>query len=392
MARADRGELPAVQWRIQLEGEPWPYGLLGDVLLVWNMRKAERGFVYPIQLMALSPQDGKSLWTTPVRPWLRETSVPWSISLASMEGTIGTWEKGDVFRALRLTDGQDAWSLPRSREVASHKRGLVTAGAGALWLLSPSQGRTLARHRLPADPVLGPVAIGNAVAIVLPGGRLQALDPGSGKVIWERALQGGDRAEPGALLSAGGVLLVALREPGPEAGARLFAFGHEGGTSLWEARVPASERPSSPGALSCIHQAGDLALWPDPQKRCLRAIELATGRERFRTCGLRLESPASRHGDVIYTLGADPKAEAALKRGDPWYSVDYPVLKLEAGGGGTAPIFLKSRRKGKNAKDAPLRQLRALRLPWAAPTSSVLFLVGRNRFLTALQVGSSEGQ
>lgn len=380
--------LPAILWRAQLEGNPWPLGRLGDDLLVWDMRVATEGFLFPIQLAALSPQDGKALWASPVRPWLRDTGVPWSVSLASRGGVVGTWEKGDVLRTLRLADGQDAWSLPRSRDVTSHDRGLVTVGAGALWLLSAEEGRTLARHRLGADPVLGPISLGSLIALVLPQGRLVAQDPLSGKVAWDKALPGGAAAEPGALLAAGTTLLVAVREPADAAvGARLLAFHAEGGALLWEAKIPASERPPRATALSSIQIAGDLLLCPDPVHRCLRALELATGRERFRVCGLRLESPTARFGNVIYALGQDQRSETALGRGDPWYSVDFPVLMIESGGGGTAPVLLPERRDHDRALGNSRRPLRAVRLPWMPPTNGVLHLVQRNRFLLALRVG-----
>lgn len=378
-------------WSVQLEGDPWPHGLAGGTLYVWNERQATEGFRFPIQLSALSPLDGKTLWSTPIRPWLFDPEVPWSLSVALLEPVVGAWVKGDVVRLLRSIDGADAWSLPQSHGLASVPGGLVTVSERALVLLSPADGRTLRQNPLPTEPRLPLVAVGDRVVLALSGGRLRAVDPTTGKVHWERDAPGGAARELGALLPAKDRVLLAQRGialGGP--GATLTALSAETGAHLWEARVPVEERPGRASALASLQLAGDLVIWPDPRQACLRALELATGRERFRTCGLRLSSPVARFGAALYALGAEPASEAALGRGDPWYAVDFPLLKVDAVRGTVSRIVTTSSNRGRRRhRQGPARSraVRATRLAYGAPNDGVLYLVQRNKFLTALRVG-----
>lgn len=388
-------EVPAVLWTVQLEDEPWPHGIVSDALLVMSMRTSEAGFSYPIQLNALAPADGKLLWNTPTRPWLLDRDVPWSFALDWRAPVLGIWEKGDVLRTLRMEDGQDAWSLPECRGVVAMQSGLVTAARGALWLLEPKDGRTLKRQKLPASPLLPPVRIKDLAVLVLGDGRVVAMDPGTGQIRWERTLRGAPPGKPGLLLSWDGGALVAISEPTNQGSSgRVLALDGVSGAPLWEAPLPIQKRPGSPSGLARLRIQGDLLLWPEPKGDCMRALELATGKVRFRTCGLNLRSPAVRFENSIYALGVDDTSAKALRRGAPWYAVDFPVVVINATTGKASPLLRRDvqraspPRRGRPTDDSQ-GSSRATRLPLARVTDGVIYLLERNRFLTALRVGYS---
>ena len=381
-------KFPAVMWSIQLEGDPWPHGIVGDSLLVWTYRFAESGFLFPIKLESYSPTDGNPLWSVPMRPWLRSVQSPWSFTASHAKGIVGAWVKGDVARALTLRDRTDAWSIPQCGGLLSVTSHFVLASEQTLQKLNPLTGRTELRIPLAAPLAAPPVLAGGRLVVLLSTGRLVGMDSTTGKILWQRALPPHRIKRAGWPTAAGSIFLLPYgappkgTPPNPTE-SRLEARSADTGRVIWrKTRLGSSPEPTHAN----LRQAGDLLLWLDPAQGCVRGLELTTGRQRFRTCGLRLTTPPIRHGMHLYALGDDKKSREALTRGEPWYVVDFPVLSIDITTGRASPVTLavsRGRRHSSRRRKGP-RSLRAIRLQLTPVIGDVLYMIRRHRYLTAL--------
>lgn len=382
-----RPELPALEWTIQLEGNPWPLGILGDTLYVGTYRQARAGFLFPIQLAAYAPADGKRIWSAPIRPWLGDREVPWSFRLSALGPVIGTWVKGDVVRMLRRETGEDAWSLPRCHGLTPAAGALWAASGDELILLDPARGRELGRVRLPARITAPPVRANDHLVVLLQGPRLAAIKLDTRRITWQRALQGVPEGETARPRAVGALALLPYR-PAPKSsdGAVVQAYRVADGQPAWRARVPPALRPARAALLERLTVTGDLLIWPEAENRCLRAFQIHDGAQRFRACGIHTAVTPARWKDTLFVLGDDANSREARKEGAPWYTVDFPLLEIDVRSGKRRPVRATGR--GGGGPGATERQpVRALRLTQRPLRDGVLYLVQRNKFLTAVRVG-----
>ncbi len=389
-----RPELPAYEWTVQLEGNPWPQGIVGDSLLVWSYRKATDGFLFPIQLSAQAPADGANIWTTPIRPWLLDRNVPWTFNLTRAGAVVGAWVKGDVVRMLNRSTGMDAWSMPRCQGVVAVGGKLWVLTDRALIVLDAALGREERRISLPGRGAAPPVLAGGLVLVLLQSNALVALHPSTGRVAWQlRLTTQADRAI-GPLIATGDRVLIPHRPSAKNATeAGLVARRARDGVALWQARLPLDPPKGQRPTVGRLTVAGDLVLWPERAARCLRGLDLSTGRQRFRQCGVHPDVPPVRWGRKVYLLGDDARSRAALARGEPWYTADFPLLELNADTGVTGLVTVVHRRHRRHRsrilshKQAAIRRpVRAVRLALSPPSDGILYLIQRNKFLTALRV------
>lgn len=396
--RTQRGAdlpLPAIDWSIQLEGDPWPYGVSGENLLVWTYRFAQAGFLFPIKLESYATDNGKANWSIPIRPWLWTTDAPWSINIARNRTVLGAWVKGNVARTVKLQDGSDAWSIPLCNGLVATKDHIVAATERSLQLLHPLTGRTERQIELPKPLAAPPVLIGGRLVALLDGKLLVGIDLKGGRLLWRKTL-GGAGGMPDRPHAAGNLILVPqlpsetghAKSPGQQV-AVLEARRADTGALVWSKRIVGRATAGQASPLGGLRVAGDLLLLAQKDKRCLLALELSTGARRFRSCGLHLSTPPVRHGNRLYVLGSDGQSRAALKRGEPWYAVDFPLLFLDTKQGKAQPVILRSRR-GRSVRDpVPVRAVRLQTMPLR---NDVLYLLQRHRFLTALRIGKAGKQ
>ncbi|MFH2010634.1 MAG: PQQ-binding-like beta-propeller repeat protein [bacterium] len=388
-------QLPAIDWSIQLEGDPWPYGVSGENLLVWTYRFADAGFLFPIKLESYAADSGKANWSIPIRPWLWTTDAPWSFNIVQTQAVLGAWVKGNVARTVKLSDGGDAWSIPLCNGLVGTKDHLVAATERSLQLLQPLTGRIERQIELPSPLAAPPILIGGQLIALLEGQLLVAVDLKSGRILWRQAL-GGAGALPDRPHAAGALILIPQlpseaghgKSPGQQV-AVLEARRADTGALVWRKRIAGRATAGQASPLGGLRVAGDLLLLTQSSKRCLLALELSTGRQRFRRCGLHLSTPPVRHGNRLYALGSDAQSRAALARGEPWYAVDFPLLTVDTRQGKTQPVILKSRRGRAVRRQRPVRAVRLQILPLS---SDVIYLLQKHRFLSALRVGKADSR
>ncbi|MFJ5728652.1 protein kinase domain-containing protein [Streptomyces paradoxus] len=122
-----------------------------------------------------------------------------------------------------------------SAPLCSHGAGrLLCATSGLVFALDPSDGHLLWRHPVGKGPRKEPPVL--AGGLVQPsadqGRHLEALDPASGKALWQR-----DIAEAGSAVPAGGMLLVT------GADGRVTGVDGASGAPRWSHRIPGHEVP-----------------------------------------------------------------------------------------------------------------------------------------------------
>ncbi|MFF8869330.1 protein kinase domain-containing protein [Streptomyces massasporeus] len=122
-----------------------------------------------------------------------------------------------------------------SAPLCSHGTGrLLCATSGLVFALDPSDGHLLWRHPVAKGPRKeSPVLAGGLVQPSPDQGRhLEALDPASGKVRWQR-----DTPEAGSAVYVGGMLLV------PGADGKVTGVDGASGDPRWSTRIPGHEVP-----------------------------------------------------------------------------------------------------------------------------------------------------
>ncbi|MFJ4541955.1 PQQ-binding-like beta-propeller repeat protein [Streptomyces tibetensis] len=122
-----------------------------------------------------------------------------------------------------------------STPLCSHGAGrLLCAASGLVFALDPSDGHVLWRHPVGKGPRKEPPVL--AGGLVQPstdqGRRLEALDPASGKVRWQR-----EPPEAGSAVYAGGMLLIT------GADGKVTGVDGASGDARWSRRIPGHEAP-----------------------------------------------------------------------------------------------------------------------------------------------------
>lgn len=387
-AASGSGSLPRVLWSVQIDGNPWPLGRRGDHVYVWSLRRAPKGFLFPIRLLARDPRSGQSQWRVPIRPWLRTRGVLQSVVVARARSTLGAWVKGDVIRAIREADGEDAWSLPRGSGITSHGATYVIPVGRELRYLDPRDGRERARIPLPAPASKQLLHTAGTLLLQIGPDEVLAMDLARRRIAWRKHM--GWLAHPPAgppQTASGNALFAVWRSSAAGQVADLYALRLQSGTLAWRVSLPTPQREARKEAALAWRATEDLILWPAPKAGCVWGLDAATGRRRFRTCGLSLSSLPVRVGDRLYALGANARASEALAQGLAWYAVDYPLISLDVKTGKARPLLKPLGRRQRRVRAVPIR---TLRLPLAPRSKAVLYLLGRDRFLTALQVAQSK--
>ncbi len=380
-----------ILWSVQLEGDPWPWAVVDGNLLVWTYRFAHAGFLYPIKLESYSALGGKSNWSVPVRPWLWSTQSPWSFNAVVFKTVLGAWVKGNVARSLRLDTGQEAWSIPLCHGLARFGKWLVVASESRLLLLDPRTGRTHKEISM-ASPLAAPPIVQDHILVGLQeDGHLVGVNLSTGTQAWRyrawRHKISGAAGQPDRPLAAGDLVVLpylpADSAKGTGAAAILEARRIRTGKLVWRRSVSAAPSGIKTSGLAGLRVAGDLLLLPQKNKTCLLALNLANGEPRFRRCGLHLSSAPVRHGKWLYLLGTDKRSTAALSRGDPWSTVDFPLLAVHTRTGRARAV----ERPGRRRRRQRTHLLRAVRLQTTPQVTGVLYLLQRQRFLTAFRLG-----
>ncbi len=376
---------PKELWSTQIEGDPWPWRVAKGNLLVWRYRLARAGFLFPIKLESYGAATGRANWSVPIRPWLWSTQVPWSVNVALFETTIAAWVKGNVARSLRLDTGEEAWSIPLCRGLARAGDHLVMVSESRLLVLEPTTGKTMREIPLASPLVTPPVVRGRQVVGLTADGHLVSVSLDSGRSLWRRRVDIHLGAQPDRPVLAGSIILLPLLPSSTAADkkATLEARSLSTGALLWRQKVPRSGGSSSP--LAGMTVAGDVLLVLQRASGCLLVHDLASGRLRFRRCGLNLASAPLRHGKWLYVLGTDRGSVAALRRGDVWSTIDFPLLALHARTGRARAVRRPGRRRGAS------RFLRATRLQIGPLDQRLLYLLQRDRFLSALRLRKLQG-
>jgi len=374
-----------VLWSVQLEGDPWPWAVVDGNLLVWTYRFAHAGFLFPIKLESYGVQNGKTNWSVPIRPWLWSTESPWSFNAVVFTDVLGAWVKGNVARSLRLDTGQEAWSIPLCGGLARFGKWLVAASESRLLILDPLSGKTHREIPLASPLIAPPVVRGDLVVGLQEDQHLVGVSLSRGTLAWRHRV-GGPAGQPDRPLAAGDLVLLPHLPVDSAQGAgtaMLEARRTSTGRLAWRRRVPTTTKDDKSSPLAGLRVAGDLVLLPQKNNTCLQAINLADGSPRFRRCGLHLSSSPVLHGKWIYVLGTDKRSAAALRRGEPWSTVDFPLLAVHVRTGRARALKQPQRRRRRRH-----RFLRAVRLQSGPGANGILYLLQRNRFLTAIRLGS----
>ncbi|MGW0292500.1 serine/threonine-protein kinase [Streptomyces tuirus] len=122
-----------------------------------------------------------------------------------------------------------------SAPLCSHGAGrLLCATSGLVFALDPSDGHLLWRHPVGGGTRNEPPVLAGGLVQPSPnqGRRLEALDPASGKVRWQR-----DTPGAGSAVYAGGMLLVT------DAGGKVTGVDGASGDPRWSTRIPGHEVP-----------------------------------------------------------------------------------------------------------------------------------------------------
>ncbi|MEU0898742.1 serine/threonine-protein kinase [Streptomyces massasporeus] len=122
-----------------------------------------------------------------------------------------------------------------SAPLCSHGAGrLLCATSGLVFALDPSDGHLLWRHPVDKGPRKESPVLAGGLVQPSPdrGRRLEALDPASGKVRWQR-----DTPEAGSAVYAGGMLLVT------GADGKVTGVDGASGDPRWSTRIPGHEVP-----------------------------------------------------------------------------------------------------------------------------------------------------
>ncbi len=386
---------PRQLWSVQLEGDPWPWAVVDGNLLVWTYRFAHAGFLFPIKLESYSAASGKTNWSVPIRPWLWSTESPWSFNTVLFKKSIAAWVKGNVARSLSLNTGQEAWSIPLCNGLARAGNQLVAASESQILLIEPKTGKTQKEISLTSPLATPPVVRGTVLVGLQEDGHLLGVNLATGRQLWSRKV-GGVSGHPDRPMIVGKLVLLphlpSDGAKGASASAVLEARRLGTGTLVWRRSIaaPASDAKGSP--LAGLRVAGDLLLLPQKNNTCLQAHNLNDGSPRFRRCGLHLSSAPVRHGKWLYVLGTDKRSDSALRKGEPWSTVDFPVLAVHVRTGRARAVKRprRSRRRSRRRRRRRrTRFLRAVRLQSGPLRSGVLYVLQRHRFLTALYLGSA---
>ncbi|CAL9482513.1 serine/threonine-protein kinase [Streptomyces sp. Tu 3180] len=178
----------------------------------------------------------------------------------------------------------------------SHGAGkLLCAQTGRVFALDPSDGRLLWRRTVTAAEGSGPPVVAGGL-VLLPsarGGRLEALDPASGTTRWQR-----NTPAYGGLASAGGTLLLT------GADGRVTGVDGASGEKRWSRRVPGHERPYftsfAGNPLAYAASASD-----DGTSTRVTAVDPDSGEVRW---DARLEGalePVGTTGETVFLTSAD---------------------------------------------------------------------------------------
>jgi len=376
-------EGPELLWSVQLEGDPWPWAVVDGNLLVWTYRFAHAGFLFPIKLESYGAEGGKANWSVPIRPWLWSTESPWSFNTVLFKDVISAWVKGNVARTLRLDTGKEAWSIPLCNGLVRWGKWLVAASESRLLILDPSTGKTHREIPLTSPMVTPPIVQGDLLVGVGQDQFLVGVILTTGKPLWRHRV-GGPQGQPDRPIAAGNLILLPhlpTSSAGANAAALLEARSMRTGSLVWRrsVEVQAGDHKGSP--LAGLRAAGDLLLLRQNNNTCLQTLNLNDGSPRFRRCGLQLTSSPVRLGKWLYVLGTDKHSAAALHRGEPWSTVDFPLLAVHTRTGKARAV-----RRPRQSRQRS-RHLRAVRLQTGPQTEGVLYLLQRHRFLTALRLG-----
>ena len=157
-------------------------------------------------------------------------------SLALLDGDVGSPRPASprttsaAFSGWRTTP-----AAGDSAPLCSHGAGrLLCATSGLVFALDPSDGHLLWRHPVGKGPRKESPVLAGGLVQPSPdrGRRLEALDPASGKVRWQR-----DTPEAGSAVYAGGMLLVT------GADGKVTGVDGASGDSRWSTRIPGHEVP-----------------------------------------------------------------------------------------------------------------------------------------------------
>ncbi|MFJ9541895.1 serine/threonine-protein kinase [Streptomyces sp. NPDC101225] len=172
---------------------------------------------------------------------------------------------------------------------------LICARPGVVFAMDPSDGSVLWRHTVaegfrPAPPAL---AGGLVQPLTQQGGRLEALDPGSGATRWQRKMP----AHSGIQVAGGTVLLT-------HADGTVSAVDAASGDTRWSRRIPGQPTPSF------VSFPGDpLAYAVDPSgdgsSTLVTAVDPASGAVRWEARLSGNLTPVGAHSGSVFFLSAN---------------------------------------------------------------------------------------
>jgi outer membrane protein assembly factor BamB len=204
----------------------------------------------------------------------------WTIaSSAAVSGeTVVIGDASGMVRALRVTDGRAVWEFKSGQPVYSTPDvggGRVVFGStdGAVYALDAATGRPVWKAATRRPVVACPRIVDGVVFVGSSDGVFRALDLATGQAIWTHDGIGGF-VETKPLVSGGLVVFGAWD-------GRLYALNEKTGQLAWTWQGDRPSRLYAPAACWPVAASGRVFIVA-PDRR-MTAIELATGREIWRT-------------------------------------------------------------------------------------------------------------
>ncbi|MCH5675001.1 serine/threonine-protein kinase [Streptomyces gilvus] len=186
---------------------------------------------------------------------------------------------------------------------------LICGQTGVVFALAASDGALLWRHSVAATPRSGPPALSGGLVQPLTDdtGRLEALDPTTGKARWQRNMTANN-----GLQLADGVLLLTGSD------GTVTAVDSASGTTKWRHRVPGQGTPYFASFAGDRLAYATITSGAGPETR-VTALDPATGDVRWNALLKGTLKPVGSSGGPVYFLVVDNATGAtkALVRYDP---------------------------------------------------------------------------
>ncbi len=228
-------------------------------------------------LLAVDPKDGALRWK-------RSLGTP--LSSPALHGdTVLVMGRDNLLRSFALKDGTPRWSTPLGADLPmpgdprlwdywvcsptmAEGKVFVGSGDGGVYALNPETGKVLWRATTEGWVRSTPAVVDGLVYVGSYDGKVHALDAATGTSRWTYDTKGAVLAAPAV---AEGRVVVGSRS------AAVFSLDAKTGALQWRSVIPNGCWVVAPAAI-----AEGLAVVGTSDERYLAALDLATGKERWR--------------------------------------------------------------------------------------------------------------